>query len=459
MKMIHLALVLERPEYNKDVMEWAGSNHFVIKGENPYYIDIAGTLDLIPKAFQVDLTIRRDGAWYPHTEPVKPAGVHAIVGIDARPTGHRSGLHQDNSDKEGIFPDDIRTAYNVPDMYTGEGETIGILQFNSGFDQESLDLFTIETGLKVSNNPTVVPVDGKQDTSGTQPKDREAMLDIEWAYAMAPKANIAVYQAPNGTSNRTFSLHMLHALYTAITDTTNQPSILSISYGVSESSVLKDDLLGWEKLMNAAVSKGMIVCVASGDTGAYGKNRPDMGKTRSVYGPASCPSALSIGGTTLKMNQGNVESEVAWTNTNDNGATGGGVSETFSIPSYQRQAGIQGEFRGVPDVAANADPNSGYFITFDGNPSKMGGTSAATPVWAGILTGINQQRKKAGLPALNHIHEKLYALQGQGFRDIVAGNNSDQGVGGYEAGPGWDYCTGWGTPDVAKLEALLNESM
>ncbi|GAB4074695.1 S53 family peptidase [Barrientosiimonas marina] len=456
MKIIHLALVLDSSEYSQSVGQWAGSNHFVIKGQNPYYIDIAGTLDIISQAFQVDLTMRQDGAWYPHTDPVKPTGVHAVVGIDARPTGHRSGPHQISTDKKGFYPDDIRAAYNIPDSFTGEGETIGILQFNSGFNQNSLDVFTMETGLQVPNNPAIVSVDGQQNTSGSAPKDREATLDIEWAYAIAPKAKMAIYEAPNGTSSRTFSLHMLHALYAAMTDTNNQPSILSISYGVSESSVPDNDLLGWEALMNVAVSKGMIICISSGDTGAYGKNQPNVAKTRSVFGPASCPSALSIGGTTLAMNQGDVESETAWTNTNDNGATGGGVSSIFPMPSYQQEAGIQGQSRGVPDVAANADPNSGYFITFDGNPGTVGGTSAATPVWAGILAGINQQRENADLPALDHIHEKLYALGGKGFRDIVSGNNSSQGIGGYHAGPGWDYCTGWGVPDVAKLAENLN---
>lgn len=106
-------------------------------------------------------------------------------------------------------------------------------------------------------------------------------------------------------------------------------------------------------------------------------------------------------------------------------------------------------------MAANADPNSGYFIIFDGLPGHIGGTSVATPVWAGILAGMNQQRKQQGLPPFDHLHEKLYALQGQGFRDIIEGNNNDEDVLGYEAGPGWDYCTGWGAPLVTTLASLL----
>lgn len=126
--------------------------------------------------------------------------------------------------------------------------------------------------------------------------------------------------------------------------------MLSISYGVAESSVPEDDLLGWEKLMHAAVTQGIIVCVSSGDNGAYGKNQPNQKKTRSVDEPASCPSALAIGGTKLSMNEGKVSDEQAWTNTGDNGATGGGVSQTFSMPFYQRQGGLSGTMRGVPDV-------------------------------------------------------------------------------------------------------------
>lgn len=455
MKIIQLALVLDSSEWAPDAIKWAQSNHFLVKGSNPYYVDIAGTPDSIAKAFQVDLTLRHDGAWYPQMDPVKPAGVHAIVGIDARPTGHRTSIRKANDNKSGFFPDDIRAAYNIPDEYTGEGETIGILQFNSGYNQDSLDVFTMETGLNVPNRPTLVSVDGGHNDSGTSEVDKEATLDIEWAYAIAPKANITVYEAPNGSSNQTFSLHMLHALYTAITDTENHPSVLSISYGVAEPSIPQDDLFGWEKLMKAALSKGIIVCVSSGDSGAYGKNNPNKEKTRSVDGPASCPSALAVGGTTLVMKEGMVEFEKAWTSTEDNGATGGGVSATFPMPFYQKQAGLTGDWRGLPDVAANADPKSGYFIIFDGLPGTIGGTSAATPVWAGILAGMNQQRKIKGLPSLDHLQDKLYSLKGQGFRDIIEGNNSAHGVAGYEAGPGWDYCTGWGAPDVAKLATFL----
>lgn len=455
MKIIQLALVLERPENEQATIKWAQSNQLVVKENNPYYVDVSGTPDLIAKAFQFDLTLRHDGAWFPLADPVKPDGVHAVVGLDARPKGRRPSTHRADHDKNGFYPNDIREAYNIPDEFTGEGETIGILQFNSGYSQDSLDVFTMETGLGVSNNPAVVSVDGGHNDSGTSDVDREATLDIEWAYAIAPQAKIVVYEAPNGSSNGAFALHLLHSLSAAITDPNHHLSVLSISYGVAESSMRKDDLLGWEKLMNAAILKGIPVCVSSGDSGAYGKNVPNKPKTRSVDGPSSCPSALAVGGTTLKMKNGEVVSEEAWTNTHGNGATGGGISEVFSIPSYQKKNGIAGDMRGIPDVAANADSDSGYFIVFDGAPGVIGGTSAATPVWAGIIAGIKQQYKKEKLPLLNQLHDKLYALKGQGFRDIVQGNNSNNGVVGFEAGPGWDYCTGWGTPDVEKLASLL----
>ncbi|HET7579981.1 MAG TPA: S53 family peptidase [Bacillales bacterium] len=458
MKMIQLALVLNAPKHRQEILDWAGSNQLSVKGSNEFYISVEAEPDQIAKVFEADFTIDKEGGWHAVTAPVKPEGVHAVVGLDSRPKVRRSVRFKKTDSQKGFFPNDIRNAYNIPQEYTGEGQTIGLLEFGSGYSQESIDAFAEKTSLQIGAKPVVVSVDGGHNDDGTSKADLEATLDIEWAYAIAPQANLVVYEAPGGSTYGAFALHMLHALHAAMTDSKNKPTVLSISYGDAESSFPKDDLLGWEKLMKAASEKGIITCVASGDQGAYGKHNPKGKKTRNADGPASCPSALTVGGTTLTMERNTVSSERAWTDTNDNGATGGGVSEVFQMPAYQKDAGIPGTMRGIPDVAANADPESGYFIIFNGSPGVIGGTSASCPVWAAILTGMNQQRKSVGLELLSNIHDKLYTLDGKGFRDIDQGNNSYGGVEGYQAKPGWDYCTGWGSPNVGKLASLLKEA-
>jgi kumamolisin len=163
----------------------------------------------------------------------------------------------------------------------------------------------------------------------------------------------------------------------------------------------------------------------------------------------------------LRSSDGNISSETVWNdapnlpNPSSAGATGGGVSAFFPLPSYQSSANIPGSVnppnnagRGVPDVAGDADPNTGYSVRVDGQPAVYGGTSAVAPLWAGLITLINQ---KLGKP-LGYINPLLYnqGVAAGGFRDIVSGNN-----GAYKAGPGWDACTGLGSPNGTVLSDAL----
>lgn len=458
MKVIQLALVLNHPKHRQEMVDWAKERNLTVKNQNDYYIDVEASSEVLGKVFEVDIHVHDSGDWQADAEPVKPNGLHAVVGLDSMPKVHRAVKIQEQTSPKGFMPKDIREAYQIPGTYTGEGETIGLLEFDSGYSQDSIDGFAKQTGLEIAQKPIVVPVDGGKNDGGTSKIDMEATLDVEWVYAIAPKVKLVVYEAPGGKTYSAFALHMLHALHAAMTDKDNVPSVLSISYGDAETSFPKDDLLGWEKLMSAAADQGVIVCVSSGDQGAYGLHSPYGNRIRHVDGPASCPGALAIGGTTLSMDRNQETSERAWTDTNQNGATGGGKSKTFQMPSYQKDANIQGTMRGIPDVSANADPLSGYYVNFNGKHSVIGGTSASCPVWAAILVGMNQQRKSEGLKPLDNIHSKIYSLQGKGFRDITNGNNSYNGVTGYEAKQGWDYCTGWGVPIVSELATLLNKA-
>jgi kumamolisin len=163
--------------------------------------------------------------------------------------------------------------------------------------------------------------------------------------------------------------------------------------------------------------------------------------------PASSPNVLGCGGTELFASGATISSETVW-NEGTNSATGGGVSSTFPLPDYQKNVKLPAAFRGVPDVAGDADPNSGYQVRVDGQDMVIGGTSAVAPLWAGLIALINQ---KLGIP-VGFLNPLLYgSLSGKNlFNDITSGNN-----GAYAAGPGWDACTGWGSPDGSKLLKAL----
>ncbi|HSM79386.1 MAG TPA: S53 family peptidase, partial [Bryobacteraceae bacterium] len=196
---------------------------------------------------------------------------------------------------------------------------------------------------------------------------------------------------------------------------------------------------------------GITVCVASGDNGSSDGQADGAAH---VDFPASSPNVLACGGTTLQLANGGIQSEVVWNDGANGGATGGGVSETFPLPPYQSPANVPASVntgfagRGVPDIAGDADPATGYQIVVDGQSLVIGGTSAVAPLFAGLVALINQQ---LGKPA-GFLNPLLYAnaAKGSSFRDIVSGNN-----GAYSAGPGWDACTGWGSPVGTAIVRLL----
>jgi len=277
--------------------------------------------------------------------------------------------------------------------------------------------------------------------------DGEVMLDIEVVGAIAPAASIGVYFAPNTDAG------FLDAVTTAIHDTTNKPSVISISWGGPESSWTAQSMTAMDEAFQAAAAMGVTVCVASGDNGSsYGVNDG----TDHVDFPASSPFSLACGGTSLRARQQAIASEVVWNGGASGGASGGGVSAFFSAPSWQ--AGIvakrsNGEsvaltMRGVPDVSGDADPETGYDVLIDGNESVIGGTSAVAPLWAGLIARINQV---TAVPA-GYLNAQLYKNP-KALRDITQGNNGD-----FEAATGWDACAGLGSPIGSALAVLLKAS-
>ncbi|MGN6729424.1 MAG: S53 family peptidase, partial [Rhodanobacteraceae bacterium] len=273
--------------------------------------------------------------------------------------------------------------------------------------------------------------------------DIEVALDIEVAGALAPGATIAVYFAPNTDQG------FYEAISQAAHDTTYKPSVISISWGGPEDSWNGPSRSALETAMQDAAALGVTVISAAGDNGS-GDGVSD-GQPHVDF-PASSPYSLACGGTTLTANGQSITSEVVWNETaNNEGATGGGVSIEFPLPSWQQNAKVPAApsgstGRGVPDVAGNADPSTGYQILVGGQTQAIGGTSAVAPLWAALIARLNQ---KLGKP-MGDVHAAIYQIGASAFRDITQGDN-----GTYQAAAGWDACTGWGSPNgQALLDAL-----
>ena len=415
---------------------------------------LTGTAGAFASAFNVQLghLVTHDGQAYRGRTgtlqiPQELQGVvEGVFGLDdraqAKPHFRRRQGFEPHTSPGTFTPVDVAKAYDFPGL-DGAGECIGIIELGGGY--RTADLRTYFAGLgrpvPVTN---AISIDGGHNlpTGNPDGPDGEVMLDIEVAGAIAPRARIAVYFAPN--TDRGF----LDALTTAIHDTVRRPSVISISWGGPESAWTPQATSAFDKAMAAAALLGVTVCCASGDNGS------SDGVTDSkphVDFPASSPHALACGGTRLAVSGAASLTESAW---NDSaiggGATGGGVSNVFALPAWQSNAQVPAQGRGVPDVAGDADPQTGYRVLVDGLDTVIGGTSAVAPLWAALLALLNQQLKQDGFGSVGFIQPLLYRspVNTSGFHDVVTGDN-----GAYAAAPGWDACTGWGSP---KGNTLLN---
>jgi kumamolisin len=369
--------------------------------------------------------------------------VEAVFGLDNRPQASpHFRLRRPASKAVSYTPLQVASAYGFP-AGTGEGQCVALIELGGGFVAADLD--TYFQGLGVATPSVVaVPVDGgaNSPTGDANGPDGEVMLDIEVVGAIAPQANIVVYFAPNTDAG------FLDAITTAIHDTTHKPSVISISWGGPESSWTAQAMTSMDEAFQAAATMGITVCVASGDNGSS----DGAASGDEVDFPSSSPFALGCGGTSLQASGGTIASEVVWNDGANGGAGGGGISSFFALPAWQTglTAVEQGKSvalskRGVPDVAGNADPETGYDVRIDGTDTVIGGTSAVAPLWAALLARINQV---SGKPA-GYINAQLYQNP-KALRDITSGNNGD-----FAAAAGWDACTGLGSPNGGALGALI----
>jgi len=423
---------------------------------------LTGSVAAMQKAFGVALKHATvDGTTY----RVREGGIHlpaslstivtAVLGLDNRPQAKpHFRVRKVPAPPSGVRPNATPTSvsytpiqvgqlYQFPAKASAAGQTIGIIELGGGFRPADITAYFKSLG-QTTPTVTAVSVDkGKNSPTTSSSADGEVMLDIEVAAAVAPGAKIVVYFTPNTDQGFT------DAISTAVHDTTNKPSVISISWGGAESTWTQQSMTALDEACQSAAALGITITVAAGDNGSSdgvtdGANHVDF--------PASSPHVLACGGTKLTGSGSTITSEVVWNeNATNEGATGGGVSSFFPLPTWQAKSSVPlaGTFagRGVPDVSGDADPESGYEVRVDGKTMVIGGTSAVAPLWAGLIALNNAQNKATA----GFLQPTIYTAKGKAaFNDITSGNN-----GAFTAGPGWDACTGLGSPSGTALIKLL----
>lgn len=367
-------------------------------------------------------------------------------------------------------PQEIRHAYGVDQLLNrgdqGKGQTIVIID-SFGSPTITSDLQTFDAGYGLPDPPSfrvIAPL-------GTVPFDPSAIpdqvgwafettLDVEWAHAMAPKASIVLLTSPVDETEGVQGMPQFDELINYALDH-HLGDVISESWGATENTLFtpagEQVIRSFNDSYARAAAMGVTALASTGDNGVG--NVETDGVTvypfPTVNFPASSPLVGAIGGTSLTADtNGDYQSETAWSD------GGGGISQQFREPFYQAflPRSVQHElagFRGIPDVSWNADPSTPILVFLSAfGPSSagyytIGGTSEGSPSWAGVVADLDQLAGR-GIGLLNPYAYALGAT-GRGFHDVTVGNNSDNGVTGYNATPGWDLTTGWGSPNLAQV--------
>ena len=425
---------------------------------------VGGTTGTLASIFGTRLEILRGNASAPRRHrtgalsvPAELDGIiTAVLGLDDRPAARpRFHFSPAATQSASYTPLDLARIYDFPAGTDGNGSVIAIIELGGGYGMPDLQAYFSSLGILVPK-VSAIGVDGASNLPGADPQgaDGEVLLDIEVAGALAPKAEIKVYFAPNTDAG------FIDAVSRAAHDSP-VPAAISISWGQAEDQWTEQARTQMDEAFVDATLLGATVTVAAGDNGSA-DNVPD-GRNHADF-PASSPHALACGGTSLLADPrtGKVSSETVW-NDSTHSATGGGVSDAFDVPAWQGHLSVATgtapaaalDGRGIPDVAAVADPRTGYKVRVDGSDLVIGGTSAVAPLWAALLARLAGATGHGG----GLLQPALYAAApagttGAGFRDIIAGNN-----GTYLATAGWDACTGLGVPIGTALAARIRGSV
>ena len=363
-----------------------------------------------------------------------------VFGLDNRTIARPYFTSSNKSHGITYTPQQMAKFYNFPSGLDGTGQCIALIELGGGYSAEDIENYFKWLKMRPPEIK-LIPIDGALGLPGTD-DDGEVLLDIDMAGGVAPGAKIVIYMAPNTDQG------FIDAVNAAVHDAIYKPSVISICWGDPDVWYSPSFMASMDQAFKSAAVMGVTVFCSSGDLGSADGVSDNL--SHADY-PASSRYVTGCGGTKFDPT-----GEVVW-NEGHNSSTGGGISDYFPMPVWQRNAGIPtsanpgGHFgRGVPDIAGNADPYTGYLLLFRGMPIIFGGTSAVAPFYAGLTALINQ---KLNSP-VGFLDPSLYAMANSSvFNDITSGNN-----GAYQAVKGWDACTGLGSLDGSNLmNALINE--
>ena len=363
-----------------------------------------------------------------------------------------------------VTPADLLAGYNVPGNLNGNGQTIAIIMSAAPLSSD-LTTFWTNSGITRPGSATytLIDVNDGSQTGPTEPNgaDGEVAMDAEWSTGMAPGASLRVYATPS------LSYYDLMVACELVINDGGGSTICSYSAAGPEEFDTLSSVMGNSQQFALMASAGITMLASSGDSGSNpnttGTNGYAPTNAISVMYPASDPDVAGIGGTTPTFDASwNMISEAAWseipfTMTNPN-ATGGGVSTVFTKPAWQTGGSLlAGEtMRCVPDVSAMSTAietigmntyGTGAYVELNGSTNGEGGTSLASPMWAGMAAILNQALVNSGRANLGLLMPHVYPLLGtSSFNDITSGNN-----GAYNAVAGYDLCTGIGTPNIGNI--------
>lgn len=448
------------PDAVKRIVQFAKDNHLkaeriddrsgqvVLKGK---VADFARAFNVKIEDYQNGNNVNRERSGLISVPRNIAGDVQGVFGLDSRPQAesHVKLLPPGISPRavSGYMPDEVANQYKFPKDSMGAGQSVGIVEFGGGLDLKDNSQYYKDHGLKEPKVQIVTIGDAKNKPGGSA--DSEVALDSQVIGVIAPEATQQLIFAPN--SEQGFLDAITRATFPEKGEIQN--SAISISWGMPESSWSEQALQNMNAAFKKAALKGISVFAAAGDDGA--KDKSSDGKFTADY-PAADPWVTGAGGTNLNIG---ADKEVTWNDGNGpfSGSTGGGLSRVFPVPDFQggiklpADANNDGKTgRGVPDIAGNASPFTGYRVRYRGSETVMGGTSAVAPLYAALTMRLNGA---LGRP-VGHWNAFLYKNGGTDmFRDITDGNNN-----GYSAGPGWDAATGWGSVRGDKmLEALKKQ--
>ena len=444
-----------RPEHVAALRQFAKANGFRVTHVSVArrVVQLSGTRGRLAAAFGVN-AVRYDvgdtswqsliGAIYLPKE-IAPC-IRAVFGFNERPDLQRTGAGAMSAKvtkgKVSYTAPEVGDLYEFPKHLEGHGQSIAVVALGGGYLRSDMREYFRALHLPQPDIRWKSVHGARNAPNGeTAMFDGEVTGDIQTVGAIAPRAKIVVYFAPN--THRGF----FEAISEAVHDPRARNSVVSISWGQAEVHWRRRTVSALNRVLLEAAALGVTVCCSSGDFGAFADQHD---RTPHVNFPGSSPYALACGGTTLIGTSDRIHSERVWNN--HTGASGGGVSSIFELPVWQRNSrvprtskGFVG--RGVPDVGANADPLTGYRVYLRGKWGVGAGTSAASPLWAGLVARVNQELgEPVGLLAPLMYDQLAELIESRAMVLITKGSN-----GLYRARKGWNACTGLGTPRGHRL--------